>query len=364
MSRRMRGFVIAACALGGLACGASGGPGFIDQPTGPMITSVSGEAGSTGGSAGSSSSTGPQAERSTSTSADGSSEAGPGLDMAMPDFGEVGPQGCQGKIDFMFVISPHFGMEIVQKQLLASFPGFIASIEANFPGFDVHIMSADGDGYWGIQDCSVCMKDCDKDGEPTYCGADLDMCDLTYGAGVTFPSGGKYASNRRCKFAGGNRYITREEPDITAAFTCAAQVGAEGGEGVAQGMVEALKPAMNAEGGCNAGFLRDDALLVVVLIQGAMDIFSDGTPETWIEALRAAKGGDDDAYTVLVLTSDYEDFNHLCPGEYDPSKNPLRVLANGVEHGFVDSICKDDFVPFFDAAVGEIVQLCDDLVPK
>lgn len=362
----MRAPVIGVVLAAGLACGTTDSPGFTSSG-GPGVTSVStgGPASSsTGGGAGSS--TGPQPDGSTSLDMSGQSSAdeGPGLDMDMPDFGEVGPKGCQGKIDFLFVISPDWGMEYFQQRLVESFPGFIGSIESHFPNFDVHIMSADGDGYWGMSECSYCEDECYTDGSPPLCGAKLDECDLTYGAGVTFPSG-QGASNRRCNFAGGKRYITSAESDIAAAFACTAQVGIDGTVGVAQGMVEAIKPGMNAKGSCNEGFLRDDALLVVVLIQGVIDTFSLGTPQEWIAALRDAKHGDDDAFAVLVLATDADlGYGGQCSPDDTQPENPLRTLVNGVEHGFIDSICKDDYEPFFDAAVGEVITLCDNLVPK
>jgi hypothetical protein len=57
-------------------------------------------------------------------------------------------------------------------------------------------------------------------------------------------------------------------------------------------MVAALQPAINDpdnEYACNGGFLRDDALLVVTIIQDTYDEDSLGTVEEWIEALRAPR---------------------------------------------------------------------------
>lgn len=108
----------------------------------------------------------------------------------------------------------------------------------------------------------------------------------------------------------------------------------------------------------------DDALLVVVLIRDTYDQDSEGTPEDWIAALRAAKHGDDDAFTVLVLATDADD--PLCEGKCLPqcslTKNPLRLLVEGVKHGFIGGICEPSFTPFFEQAVGHIVELCDSFV--
>jgi hypothetical protein len=59
--------------------------------------------------------------------------------------------------------------------------------------------------------------------------------------------------------------------------------------------------------------LRDDALLVVTLIQDTYDVASAGTVDSWITALRDAKGGDDDAFALLVLTTDVDvGYQQLC----------------------------------------------------
>ena len=161
------------------------------------------------------------------------------LDMGMPDFGSPLPDGCRGKIDFLFVISAAGTMKNQQERLVASFPGFMDAIEAQLPDFDVHIISADADAIWPLDDCKFCTgESCDPQGTPPGCGAELDQCDKKIiGAGVTFPAGDG-ASNRRCELFGGNRYIMDGEPDRTAAFTCIAQVGIDGGVRTAEGMVE------------------------------------------------------------------------------------------------------------------------------
>ena len=133
-------------------------------------------------------------------------------------------------------------------------------------------------------------------------------------------------------------------------------------------MVAALQPKINDpqdEYACNGGFLRDDALLVVTLIQDTYDSDSMGTPDDWIAALRTAKHDDDDAFMVLVLTTDVDlGYMQLCwPNEYNPNPNPLRTLGDGVEHGFVGSICMDSYGDWFKERVTYLVDLCDDFVP-
>jgi hypothetical protein len=56
--------------------------------------------------------------------------------------------------------------------------------------------------------------------------------------------------------------------DIASAFNCTARVGTAGSgiELVAESTLTALSPGHVGSGGCNEGFLRDDAVLVVTII--------------------------------------------------------------------------------------------------
>jgi len=286
----------------------------------------------------------------------------------IPDFGDPDPPGCEGRIDFLFVISAQSTMKFHQEQLIASFPGFIGAIEEKLPDFDVHILVADPDEGWKISDCSVCTTDCDPEGMPPLCGAALQPCDKgEIGAGVTFPSG-TAASNRRCELDSGLRYISSGQQDRDDAFACIAQVGTGGAGMVGQAMVAALQPAINNpddEDACNRGFLRDDALLVVTIISDSYDEDSLGTVDEWIEGLRAAKKYDDDAFALLVLTTDIDvGYDQLChPELFYQTKNRLRLLAEGVTNGFIGSICMGTYDDWFKEHVGYLVDLCDDFVP-
>jgi hypothetical protein len=306
---------------------------------------------------------------STSTAAstgDGSSTGDTVWDMGVPDF-PVQPAGCRGKVDLLFVISSEGTMLPKQERLLAAFPGFIDAIETELPEFDVHILSANTNEEIKIDDCSVCTEGCDPNGEPPYCGGKFNICDKKIGSGVVFPTG-PYASNRLCNLDSGLRYITSGQQDLTEAFSCIAQVGIWGEGVTAEAMIGALSPEINDpndEDACNTGFLRDDALLVVTIIQDTYDVDSPGTAEDWIAALREAKHGDDDAFAVLVLTTDVDlGYGQLClPDEYTPYWNQLRYLAEGVKHGFIGSGCMDSYAPFFAEHVGYLADLCDEFVP-
>ena len=203
-----------------------------------------------------------------------SSEGSTGLrlDMAVPDLGPGDMVGCQGKIDFLFVISTSNTMEPVQKQVMTSLPGFMATLAERFTEFDIRVLSAKPSKTWTMVDCSNCAgPECDPGAEPPACGVSLDPCDGQTGAGVTFPAG-MDAANRRCEFFGGHRYIVGDEPDFPGAFACVTQAGMNGAHPhVAEAMVAAIGPESNGPGGCNEGFLRDDALLVVTIFSDVYD---------------------------------------------------------------------------------------------
>ena len=304
---------------------------------------------------------------STSTGSSSSGSENTLWDMGMPDFGRPKPAGCDGKLDFLFVISTEGTMKNQQERLIAAAPGFISTIQEQFTDFDVHVLVASTDVVWNIGDCGLCEDGCDPMGQPPTCGVVVTPCDKKIGAAVTFPAG-LNASNRRCELDGDLRYIVSGQQDMADAFTCIAQVGTAGGGIAGQAMVAALQPAMNDlddDLACNRGFLRDDALLVVTIIQDTYDEDSLGTVDEWIEALRAAKHYDDDAFAMLVLTTDVDvDYGQLChPNEFSMIKNRLRLLVEGIDHGFIDSICKDEYTSFFAEHANDLVELCDDFVP-
>ncbi len=356
----MRALLAAVALLAATACsGGSASTSFSSGVGSAATTTSDGSSSTRADSSSTSAGDGGSSTTSTSTSSSSAVDSAPVLDMAMPDFGPQQPEGCKGKIDFLFVISAESTMKFAQERLLASFPGFMKAIEEQLPDFDVHILSAE-DGYWLQKDCKLCEEGCDPNGSPPLCGAVLELCDKKSGAGGTFPSG-EGASNRRCKLASGARYIDSSEPDRTEAFTCIAQLGVGGDSNTAERMVNALEGPVD----CNDGFLRDDALLVVTLIQDNYDQQSLGTVESWKKALNDAKGGDDDAFALLVLSTDIDvGYQQLCwPNEYNEIKNPLRLLANSVEHGFIGSICAPSYEPFFAETVASLVTLCEDFVP-
>ncbi|MCY0987870.1 hypothetical protein OV203_12095 [Nannocystis sp. ILAH1] len=359
-----------AAAVGLVATACNGGSG---QETGfsSSITTAPPGTSSSGSGTSSSTSTSTSAGEdsaaassagSTSSTSSASSSGIPDVGM-IPDGGDGPPPGCKGKVDIVFTISSAKTMEVVQTRLKASFPGFVTTLESEFGDFDYHILSANTSALWGHPVlCADCKDVCPE--VPEYpCGVTPEPCDTVQGAGVTYPIG-KNASNKRCDLASGLRYITPGQPELEEAFTCVASMGTNGADQVAEATVKALADGINGPGGCNEGFLRDDALLVVVAIQDTYDQESEGTPEDWRDALVVAKGGDADAVVLLVISTDKDDPAGLC-GYKPSSEHALRTWTELMQpNAKFGSACAMDYVSFFDTAATMIKSQCDVFVPQ
>ena len=289
----------------------------------------------------------------------------------MPDLGPVQPVGCKGKIDFLFMISREGGMQGYQEQLLASFPGFIATIEGMFPDFDTHIMVGNPDGTWPGDACQkyACQDywpTCGPEAEDYDCSAAYKLateCDRVLGAGILY-NAGPYATNKLCTLAGGHRYITRDEPDPTAAFECIARVGSYGPwQPLGDATVAALSPYFDV-GKCNDGFLRDDALLVITLIMHSEDNKSKGTPADWYKAIVHAKQYDLDAVVMLAVIAQPMKYPEQDCVFDSNGEDPLRDLVTMFPYHVEGDICAPSFTPYFTAAAEMVGEACDSFIPQ
>lgn len=345
------------------------------------------------------------ADESTDTGDDPASSSGDVDPTGAPATG-VDPDadvGCDA-VDFLFVIDNSGSMADEQQQLIESVPGFVAAIEERLPPGTgtYHIMVTDSDPwvYGGCEDACTESATCEMQsadgtcncGYPCalrdlcteigdyVCGQTQPMeCEDVLGAGVTHPRG-RDASNTECAFQSGHRYIASGEPDLAGAFDCAARVGTNSSLGELP--MEAMIQAITGEGdvaACNEGFLRDDAVLVVVVITdeddngpNADDLEGDskGNPQAWRDALVEAKHGNDKAIISMALIGDGDVPTGICQ-PLDPmtfeGAEPAPRIREFVElfgqQGIVGSVCADSYVEFFQSAVETIGTACDDFVP-
>jgi hypothetical protein len=355
---------------GVIACnGPAGDTGFASSQAGP--TSMPG-GGSSGVSEASSSGSGNSTASSESS---GTGTMEPLRDLGgEPDFGQDKPLGCKGKIDFLFLISRFGNMQTEQKQLLASFPGFINTIETMFPEFDTHIMVANPDGTWPGWGCEqyLCENDapyCGENGKDYVCGpASYELatdCDEVLGAGLLY-NAGPYATNAPCALAGGHRYITRDEPDLLAAFECIATVGTYGPDPtIGDALIAALSPYLSV-GACNKGFLRDDALLFLTIVSDTEEDQSKTTPTDWYKAIVKAKHGDPGAVVTLLMFPPF--MLDPPPGctydDDDDDKNRLREFITMFPYHVEGDTCAPSYVPYFDHAAELVGEACAAFVPQ
>lgn len=307
---------------------------------------------------------GSEGDGASSGDAPSSEVTGPSFDLGTPPtFDDPLPAGCTArKVDFLFIVSRAYWIEDEQPQYLAALPAFMETIETRFAGYDKHILVANPDADWGHSVCDAeggCIDGVCKWASGYPCGAveETTDCDWEIGAGVVFPAG-HGASNHPCPLVAGRRYIVEEHPQKLAAFKCMARLGLSGNKPrPGDTLVAALAPELNDVSGCNAGFLRDDALLVITIISDAED-YSETSLEDWYDALVEARGGDLRSVALLGLISDAGQLGGKCPYIYEewiPKTRPLLELVPGSVYG---SCCEPDYLPFFEQATDIVLEAC------
>ena len=301
--------------------------------------------------------------------------------------------GCQG-VDFLFIIDNSGSMGDEQENLINSFPGFISTIQNTLSTQDYQVMVVDSDssGFGGgsssmscqtingdtqckcfpAPDC--CDTVCADHGPLAQCNnspacnqppaPELDICDNALGGGRVFSD-----TFKEC-FTSPPRYMTSATPGLDASFACAASVGTggDGAEKVMEAMVNAVTPPLMAPAGCNEGFIRDDAILVVTFITDENDAGSAGIPASWKSELVAAKGGQEDGIFVLGIFGDPDKPNSVCDnvfgGPADAAPLLDEFLESFGEQGHFCSVCTEDYTACFQAAVDGIDTTCDQYVTE
>jgi hypothetical protein len=272
----------------------------------------------------------------------------------LADVGDDG--GCEA-VDFLFVIDDSSSMSEHQQNLAANVPAFVAGLEATLEQVDsIQVGVVATDPY---------------SGNPGQC--------ILLGALVTSTEdAGPNSSNMICgPYAEGFNYMTQAD-DLSETFDCAARLGTMGNgfERPMEAMVTTLGKSLDVPGGCNEGFLRDEALLVIVVITDEYDGPGDpeamnpardpptslGTPQEWYDAVVAAKGGIPQNAVALVITN-YDD--GPCPPAdlgHD-GMNLVEWVEHFDENGFLGGICEPDYGPIFEEATAVIQTACDNWVP-
>jgi hypothetical protein len=270
--------------------------------------------------------------------------------------GSAAQTGCT-KTDFLFVVDSSVSMQQEQAALTAAFPKFIAAIQSATAIADFHIMVVDTDAETRCT-ATACAGTPHTTCNAYACANVYSGCDATRGAGVIQPTG-QASSNQICPIDGGKRYMDSQQTNLSDTFSCVATLGLAGhpSERPMESMVAAVSPALLAPGGCNEGFLRKDALLVVTFISDDPNKEDTGTPQEWYDAMVLAKGGNPEAIVMLGLIPD---------GAAPIPAKQLHwheFLALWGTRGIKGDVASADYAPFFDTAIATIDETCDKFVP-
>ncbi|MEM7153216.1 MAG: hypothetical protein AAF799_10250 [Myxococcota bacterium] len=242
-----------------------------------------------------------------------------------------------GEVDFLFVIDNSGSMGDEQANLVANFPAFIDGIQNSLEDVEsYHVGVVTTDAYSdNIAGCRQLSS-------------------------LVVQTGGSSSSNAMCgPYFEGNNYMT-EMDDLATAFSCAAQIGTSGDatERAMQAVVETVTGVEADPGECNFGFLREEALLVIVIITDEPDNTSLGTPMTWFDDVVAAKAGISENIVVLSLVNTP---GGACPGG-DANNMAAFTMMFG-DNDFMADICAPDFMPVFNEAIGVIDVACENFIP-
>lgn len=328
-----------ASACGSAPDGSIGGSSGIDSPTSTKGGQQAGETSTgtilTGGSSTTVSTPSPPIKF----------DVGGFPDAPRPD------DGCDA-VDFLFVIDNSGSMLFAQDNLVSSFPAFIGGIQSTLGGAEsYHVGVVTTDEYsHNIPGCTAM-------------------------GGLVVRTGGNESSDSTCGPYAENYNFMTEADDLDTAFACAAKVGIGGHtwERPMTAVRQAVGSTLAMPGACNEGFIRDDALLVIVVITDEADgpgdaegtspmQTSQGTPQDWYDAVVAAKGGLEENAVALVLTN-YEG-GSCPPATIDlDGANLIEFAELFGDNGFVGGICEPDFGPIFDRAVAVVSSACANFVP-
>jgi hypothetical protein len=351
-----------------LACGSSAPATTTTLGAGEgTVTTSTTSTTSTGSSTGDGSSVGTTTgDDATATSAASvaSTTGGPVLDVGVPDLGEPGTI-CNGKLDVVFAIArmyPYYAE--VYPPIAEALPGMIAALDEAFAAYDLHVLVVDGSDRWGSKACTIdkcsLTDGCPLIDEPNYpCDVvhefeELPECESAGGAGVIFPAG-KGATNAPCNFVGERRFFTREEPDFAATFLCAATTGSSGDfDGIGWDVAQAVSDKLNLPGGCNEGFLREDAHLLIVTLSAAVG-GGAYNPLSWSGVVLDAKDGEQGAVSVISFVNDV-----YVPGYCaQPNRaSDMYEFTKYFDHHKLLGVCGEELVEPFAAAVDEVAAYC------
>lgn len=286
--------------------------------------------------------------------------------------GEILDLRCEN-VDFIFVVDNSPSMLDEQQFLAQGVPGFVSAMQNALPNVQsIRVGVIDTDSYPGIGTLEAPLDGCDPE-VVTDCSA----CDYQLGAFMSKPESAIDPATD-CEFSTGLRYMDGASETFANEFGCAALVGAVGNpiEQQAGALVAAVSEDLNVEGACNEGFVRDDALLVFLVISDEEDNWSSppapqggspGEPQEWFDGIVAAKNGRETNVVALGLlggSPKFGDCADLSQG-VDGAEQSSRLVdfVDRFPTNFVGSVCSEGYGDFFQEALVRVAQGCGLFIP-
>lgn len=176
-------------------------------------------------------------------------------------------------------------------------------------------------------------------------------------------------------YEGGNPWMLGSSKNLMTELDCALNVGVGGSpnERPMQMLAGAFADEQLEPGGPHNGFLREDALLVIVLVTNEEDEIeadtmwgSPGDPPQWSEQLAALKGGWANDIVVYSLVGLEEP--NACAGPWDGTQGAqhaprLIEFTEAFPLGAVGDVCEQEYASFLLGVVPGAAAACDGYIP-
>jgi len=279
------------------------------------------------------------------------------------EFADAGPAEVCSKMDILFVIDDSGSMGEEQGNLGQNFPQFINVLD--------EYMAADG-----LLDYRIAV---------TTTGRDVDyVIDPSLGLPIPLPfpeipmseSGDNGVMRQECGMS--QRWIDRTDSNVSSTFSCVANVGTSGPSLEMPLLATQMALGDRVTDGTNAGFLRDDALLAVVILTDEDDCsrtdnnFTIGGDQcgtndptflppsstiNFLDTLTGARG----RWATAVIAGPSSCSSSF--GEASHAANLQQFVGETGENAVFSSICDGDLSTALGEAVATFDAACRTLEP-
>lgn len=287
--------------------------------------------GGTGGSSGTADGETEEPGTGDSTAGTGDSEGSEG------STGELPPAEPCTAVDILFVVDDSEPMIEEQIRLQGSALAFVQQIESSIPTLmeDLHVGVITTDDELFVQ------------GNAEPCGP----------------------------YEGGNNWMVSSSTVLATELECALGVGVAGSpnERPMDMLIGALSDENLQPGGFHNGFLREEALLVVVIVTNEEDEFemdtswgSAGDPASWVETIAGRKGGWTNDVVVLSLVGIPEPNACLAPWDgVEGAQHAPRLIefTESFPQGAVGDVCQAEYAGFLLGVVPGVAAACAGYIP-